>query len=389
VKSPNRRRFLRAAGVGTAAALLPGGTAAAAERPFEGKRASGKQTGGKRAGALAVRSVRPAEEVTERWRHYGDTSGRYGWAGSDGTFSTTLPGGAVAWMFNDTFLGPVDADESLPRTSAFIHNSIVVDDGRRLTTVIGGGRGRPESLVGPTPSPPVPDASAASPYWYWNNDGIVDGGRLRLFEAKIVPTDAEPPWNFAGTGEMFIASFSLPHLRLESVTPTYGGDGFNWGDQLVRIGEWVYVYGDKGGLRLARARAGRLVRQEWQFWTGAGWSPHQEDSTVILDGVGLGGVTPMMGRFVVTHTPGLLDPTVYAYEGPTPAGPFTPLGAVYTPPESSQGLYTYNLAAHPELSRSPNRLVVSYNVNSVRLQDLYDDINNNRPRFVEIEFGSA
>lgn len=376
--SLNRRRFLHVVGVGSAASLLPVGNATASAHPSTKHRVSG----------LVVRSVRRADEITERWRHYGNTSGRYGWAGSDGTFSTRLPGGKVAWMLNDTFLGPTNPDESLPSDAAFIHNSIVVDDGRRLTTVIGGDGDHPESLVGPTPNPPTPDPSAASSYWYWNNDGIVDGGRLRLFEAKIVPTDAEPPWNFAGTGEMFIASFSLPHLRLESVTPTYGGDGFNWGDQLIRLGGWVYVYGDKGGLRLARARAGHLVKREWQFYTGSGWSDDQNDSTVILEGVGLGGITPMMGQFVVTHTPGLIDPTIYAYAGPSPVGPFTPVGALYTPPEAGQGLYTYNLAAHPELSRSPNQLVVSYNVNSPKLQDLYDDINNNRPRFVEIEFGT-
>lgn len=371
-----RRRFLQLAGAGSAMALLPvSGAVAAASTPSR-----------RQASALTVKSVRSDEALNEQWRRYGDTSGRGGWAGSDGTYSTVLPGGQVAWMFNDTFLGPVNADESLPADAAFIHNSIVVDNRGRLTTVIGGTPQNPESLVGPTPNPPTPYLPDADSYWYWNNDGIVDGGRLRLFEAKILLTDATPPWNFAWSGEMDIASFSLPSLRLESLTRTYSEDGINWGDQLLRIGGWIYIYGNMDGLRVARARAGHLVERDWQFYTGSGWSDDPTESTVILDGIGTCGVTPILGQFVVTETPGLIDPTIYVSFGPSPVGPFTAPTAIYVPPEAANGLYTYNVAAHPEASRSPDRLVISYNVNSFVLQNLYDDINNNRPRFLELEF---
>lgn len=371
-----RRRLLQLAGAGSAVALLPmSGAVAAASTPSR-----------RQASALTVKSVRRDEALNEQWRRYGDTSGRGGWAGSDGTYSTVLPGGRVAWMFNDTFLGPVNADESLPADAAFIHNSIVVDNRGRLRTVIGGTPQNPESLVGPTPNPPTPYVPDADSYWYWNNDGIVDGGRLRLFEAKVLLTDATPPWNFAWSGEMDIASFSLPSLRLESLTRTYSEDGINWGDQLLRIGGWIYIYGSKDGLRVARARAGHLVERDWQFYTGSGWSDDPTESAVILDGIGTCGVTPILGQFVVTETPGLIDPTIYVHSGPSPVGPFTARTAIYVPPEAGNGLYTYNVAAHPEASRSPDRLVISYNVNSLVLQDLYDDINNNRPRFLELEF---
>jgi hypothetical protein len=371
-----RRRFLQLAGAGSALGLLPmsGAMAAASTRSRQ------------QASTLTVKSVRPDQALNEQWMGYGNTSGLGGWAGSDGTYSTVLPGGRVAWMFNDTFLGPVNADEGLPANAGFIHNSIVVDDRGRLTTVTGGTPQSPESLVGPTPNPPTPYLPDASPYWYWNNDGIVDGGRLRLFEAKILLTDAAPPWNFTWSGEMDIASFSLPSLRLESLTRTYSEDGINWGVQFLQIGGWIYIYGSLNGLRVARARAGHLIERDWQFYTGSGWSDDPTESTVILDGIGTCGVTPVLGQFVVTETPGLLDPTIYASFGPSPVGPFTAPAAIYVPPEAANGLYTYNVAAHPEASRSPDRLVISYNVNSPVLQDLYDNINNNRPRFLELEF---
>jgi hypothetical protein len=374
-----RRGFLGAVGAGA-------GSAMALATPFATGMAKAQTMAGPTAsGVLTVAGVAPDQALDNEWVRYGDTSGLGGWAGSDGTYTTRLPDGRIAWMFNDTFLGPVNKNGSLPADAGFIHNSIVVADHHRLTTVIGGTPEHPQSLVGPTSNPPTPDPANRTSYWYWNDDGIVDGGKLRLFEAKIVPTNSPPPFDFAWSGEMDIASFSLPDLRLESVTPTYSQDGVNWGTQLLDYGPYIYVYGTLNGLRVARARRGQLMGQ-WEFYTGTGWSADPTSSEVIIENVGTGGMTPVGGQFVYTYTPGLIDPTIYVYTAPSPVGPFSAPTAIYRPPEASGNIYTYNVAAHPELSRRPDRLVISYNVNSFQLSDLYSDINNNRPRFLELEF---
>lgn len=41
--------------------------------------------------------------------------------------------------------------------------------------------------------------------------------------------------------------------------------------------------------------------------------------------------------------------------------------------------------AGPELSR-PGELVISYNVNSQKIDDLYANINDNRARFLDLRF---
>jgi hypothetical protein len=359
---------LAASGVGQASAAVRPGTAA----------------------APVVTSVTPDLALDQKWREFGDTSGQGGWAGADGTYSTPLPDGLDAWLYNDTFLGPVNADESLPSTAEFIHNSLVLTTPRAsriLTTVDGGTRQAPQSLVGPTPSPPTPQGTDS--YWYWNTDGIADHGHLYVFEAKIGPTDSPPPFDFGQTG-MAIATFSLPGLHLESVTPTYGGANVSWGVQLLREGPWIYIYGVASGstgkeMYLARARQGGLTGQ-WQFDTGSGWSADPADAASLLGDVGASySVTRVDGEYVLATTDSYLDPQIYLYTAPTPEGPFTGDTKIYTPPEAGGETYTYNVAAHPELT-SPGQLVLSYNVNSFDLSDLYANINNNRARFITVDF---
>jgi hypothetical protein len=341
--------------------------------------------------APVVASVTPDVPLDQAWRRFGDASGPGGWAGADGTYSAPLPGGYDAWLFNDTFLGPVNASESLPQTAGFIHNSLVLTSPgarRILTTITGGTRQDPQSLVGPTPSPPTP--SGTDSYWYWNTDGIVDHGQLYVFEARIGPTDSPPPFDFGQTG-MAIAAFSLPRLRLESVTPTYGGADVSWGVQLLREGPWIYIYGVKSGssgkdVHLARVRAGHLLGP-WQFCTGPGWSPDPSASVPLLSGVGASfSVTRVGSQYVLATTDSNLDPQIYLHTSPAPAGPFSAGTKIYTAPEAGGSIYVYNVAAHPELTSPGGHLVLSYNVNSFDLADLFANINNNRARFITVGF---
>ncbi|HEX6451471.1 MAG TPA: hypothetical protein VF060_18650 [Trebonia sp.] len=376
----------RHAGVIAAGAALSLGLAAAGAIPAAASSRAG--TGS----APVVTSVTPDVSLDQAWRQYGDSGGQGSWAGADGTYSAPVPGGHDAWLFNDTFLGPVNADESLPSTVGFIHNSAVLTSpgATRIGTFITGGtRQDPQSLVGPTNSPLTPGGTA--PYWYWNTDGIVDQGYLYVFEQKNGPTDSPPPFDFGQTG-MAIAEFSLPGMQLEGVTPTYGGADVSWGVQLLREGPWIYIYGVESGsglagkeVHLARARTGHLLGS-WQFSTGSGWSSDPAASAPLLGNVGSSyGVARVGGQYVLATTDSFLDPQVYLYTAPTPAGPFTGGTKIYTPPEAGGNIYTYNVAAHPELT-GPGKLVLSYNVNSFSLADLYANINNNRARFITVSF---
>lgn len=333
------------------------------------------------------------DEFTQAFRTFGNSGGGWanggGWAASDGVYSAELPGHQVVWLMNDTFLGPVNEDESMTEPG-FIHGSIVPGgrDGLPDTTITGGTQEHPESIASP------PDAVDGDP-WYWNADGIMDGGRLRVFQGRTGKTDGEPPWNFGWVGNDIVTY--TKDFKVASVTSTYGspeGAGINWGNELVKCGGHTYVYGNKDGKAyVARARDGHLVDRDWQFYDGTGWSSDEAASAPITDDVGASySVTPMGGQFVLTTTATAIftDHKIYVATAPTPFGPFTGRTAVYTAPEGGVGnLYApYNVAAHPGIS-DDDELVVSYNVNSGVGDDLLADANNNRPRFVTIEFDRA
>jgi hypothetical protein len=346
-------------------------------------------------GDLVVERVRPATAEQRAWERYGDSG--TGWSGADSTYSVALPDGRTAWLFSDTFLGKVDQDHTRPADVPFIHNSIVVEHGGRRSTLHGGTPERPESLIGPTPPGPPTDPANVNPYWYWSGDGIVAGGKLRVFYLKFVTTGSGQ-WDFRWDSTA-IATFSLPDLRLESLTPTYGQWGagthdVTWGAGLLRDGRDIYVYGveDLGLVKymhLARARGGDLMGS-WEFWTGSGWSSDPDASARLMDGVSNEYSVTKVGDdqyvLITFDTNVLFGKEIVAYIADRPTGPFTRRQHVWDAPEVGGNIFAYNAHAHPVNGHS-GKLLVSYNVNSFVVQDVYDDVRNYRPRFLEVRLG--
>lgn len=339
---------------------------------------------------LAVAEVKPATDVQQKWRHFGDRARAGEWAGGDGNYSAPLPDGRTAWLFNDTFLGPVGKGSSIT-PHAPVHNTIVTarrPNDRPTRMLMNGTADDPRPLVGPP--------GTADP-WYWNGDGIVDDGKLQVFEFKQ---------RTAGSGHFGfewiatdLAKFSVPQLELQSVEPTYDANNVQWGVELLRDGGYIYVYGmetaflDKH-VHIARARVGKLDG-EWEFFTGSGWSSDEDDSARVLRAVGASfGVARVRDRYVLSTTDQFLGSEIYLHTATSPvAFAGTERVTIYDTPEgqpdydedAAGDIYTYNVAAHPHLG-PPNTLVLSYNVNSTAIEDLYRDINNNRSRFIRVRF---
>ncbi|GAB3467525.1 hypothetical protein [Actinophytocola sediminis] len=343
-----------------------------------------------------VDQVRPDLATQRSWQRFGDGARAGQWAGADGTYSAALPDGRTAWLFNDTFLGPVGPGHAIQPHSP-VHNTIVTTrpgSDRPATTMLGGGTpAEPLPIVGP-PGTEQP--------WYWNLDGIADGGRLYVFEAQQqVSGDGHFGFEWIGTD---LAVLSLPDLRVERVVPTYDSVDIAWGVELLPVGEHIYVYGVRQreewpGTKqayVARAPKGGLAGA-WEFFTGDGWSATERDAAPIADDVGSSyGVAEVHGRFVLVTTDSFLNPPIHVLTASTPYGfAGLPRQEIYATPEgqpefddgASGDIYTYNVAVHPVLSKR-NTLVVSYNVNSTSIDDLFGDITNNRARFLELRFAS-
>ncbi|HEY8456095.1 MAG TPA: DUF4185 domain-containing protein [Actinopolymorphaceae bacterium] len=336
-----------------------------------------------------VTEATPNTELTEAWREFGNSGGGWenegGWAAADGTYSTLLPGKRVVWLFNDTWLGPVNEDESLSESPKLVNNSAVLAgrDGLPDVTITGGTHEEPTSLAGPL--------------WQWNGDGIVDAGRLQVFEYEQGPSDDPPPFNFKWIGTTLVTFDKNFAVQAVATVPMDGNVG--WGVDVVRCGPFLYIYGvesvwlDKH-MHLARARVGHLTDiDSWEYFDGEGWTSDPASSARLARDVGASySVTPVEGKWVLTTSDAVLGDTIYVSVADSPTGPFTERQAVYVAPEahSGQGLYApYNIAAHPSISK-PGTLTISYNVNSsAGLDGIRQNANFNRPRFVDLHLARS
>ncbi len=335
---------------------------------------------------LATPTARPDTRLTGLFNAYSDSG--VGWTGADSTYSVRLPDGRIVWIFSDTFLGPVQPGGSRPKDTPFINNSFVVQHGSRLSTVHGGSADEPAALL-----PPSGDA------WYWAGAGMLGAGTLNVTYHQFHRT-GDGPLDF-GWQRSVLARFDPRALTLLDVTELPSAvpnlESASW---LSSHGGHTYIYrvedlGPDKYLHVARV-VGDDLRQDWQFYTGTGWSSEQTASARLLRGVSNEySVTPFAGGYllVTQDTTELLSPRIVAYRAPTPVGPFTDPTLIYTTPETGAdgsyhdgNIFTYNPHVHPELS-DPDRLVVSYNVNSFVSDELYADVSIYRPRFIDVRFG--
>ncbi|MDQ0894782.1 DUF4185 domain-containing protein [Agromyces ramosus] len=322
------------------------------------------------------------EELRDRFGTYGDTAGR--WTGADSAYSVPLPDGSIAWIYSDTFLGEVDANHGRPLDSPFVHNSIIVDDAGELTTHTGGTAEAPESLV------KVAGADEARD-WYWFGDATVHGDELQVMLVEFVKT-GDTMWDFAFAGNG-VATFDAATLELRSVVDL-ATDGVNWGSAIYEDAEagYTYVYGvedlqSQKFAHLARVAGGDLAGGTWEYLGESGWSTDPTASKRILEGVSNEfSVSHFQGRYtlVTGDATEILSSAVVMYRSDSLEGPFTGKTELYRTPETSGNVFTYNAKAHPELGDG-HTLLVTYNVNSFDTNDLYVEVDNYRPRYVDVD----
>ncbi|GIG68854.1 DUF4185 domain-containing protein [Phytomonospora endophytica] len=321
------------------------------------------------------------EKLTERFGTYGDTAGR--WTGADSAYSVRLPDGSDAWLYSDTFMGEVDADHGRPLESPFLHNSIIVDDHGDLTTHTGGSAAAPESLV------KVAGADEGQ-RWYWFGDGTVEGDELHVMLLEFIKTGTGN-FDFKFTGNA-VATFDTDDMSLTSVTEL-PESAVNWGSAIYedRKDGYTYVFGVEDNqaqkfAHLARVPSGELTTSPWEYFAAGEWTDDPSGSSRILEGVSNEfSVTRFQGRFTIVtgDATEALSAKIVMYRSDDIEGPYTGKTTLYTTPETSGNVFTYNAKAHPQLS-GKDRLLITYNVNSFRSADLYDNVDNYRPRYVDV-----
>lgn len=292
-----------------------------------------------------------------------------GWTGADSTYSVPLRDGTTAWIFSDTFLGPVEADGGRPLSTPFLNNSIVLQDGGNLTTITGGTAEHPESLVGPGPDTD----------WHW----FGAGHRTRTGDLQVgvlgYARFGEGPWDWAWAGNS-LATVDSTTWDVVAIDPLPSAAGIQWASWYQQIGGHVYVYGveDLGAekyLHVAKVLGGGLTDlKRWRYWDGQGWSREETASARVLDDVANEySVTPYRdGYLLVTQDTSVpFSAEIHAYVACSPQGPFVHATKAL---RHARGRAVGHLRQpqHHRLqrprasgAREDDTLLLTYNVNSV------------------------
>lgn len=392
-----RRSILAASTAGAAGLVgLAAGCSGTSEEPEATGADDPEATGGAdaagQAPALAdTPSAEPDEQLTGLLTRYGDESGQ--WSGADSTYSVVMPDGSIAWIFSDTFLGPVESDGSRAEDTPFLHNSIVVQaapDSEDLRTIHStNDDGQPAAAV----------PSTEDDAWNWLGAGIVGpDGNLQVITLSMEKTgDGILDFAWRGTG---IATLDLTTGTVLERADLPSGAEIQWSAWLQpsEDGATVHVYGVRDGetktLHVARVASADLADADaWEFWTGQEWGTEESEAAVIAENVANElSVTPFEGEhLLITQDTSIdLNPQVVAMTSTDPTGPFAEPVELFTMAEAgpdgsygNENVYGYNAHEHPWL-REGRELVISYNVNSLRGEDLYEDASIYRPRFMRV-----
>ena len=396
---PRRRS---AAGVLAVAGLLAGGltgpaSPAAAALPPAAVRATGD---------LAV----PAPE----WSALFDR--RSGWTGADGIYSIPLngderPGAGSAsqtfFTFSDTFIGQVGSDGQRQPGSTLVNNTMGLLAGDQPDPSKMGfyyrtsAKGNPRAQV-------VPKTPGTQRQWFWPNDGIAQDGRIYLFSLRE-QVGNDPVFNFETAGISLLSSpigQVPPFEQYQQIdTPLYLPASGRRGDTTFGLAVlpntetagapnpdgYLYVYGvrnDRNNKKLlvARVRPAELTDfSSYQFYGRGGWSPDITAAVAVTNRVSSEfSVSPLAdGRYILVFQLDTLSNQVAVRYSPSPVGPWSDYTVVYHAPEANltPNTYTYNAKAHPNLS-TPDRLLISYNVNTFDFAESFSNADIYRPRFI-------
>ncbi|MCF8231033.1 MAG: DUF5005 domain-containing protein [Bacteroidales bacterium] len=314
-----------------------------------------------------------------------------GMTGADGTYSVLLPDGRTVWIFGDTFLGTVNPDNTREkRRPIFIRNSFAIQEEDTLRTFYQEKDGWESSFVIP------PDATKGEKFsedslWYWPGDGFVENGKLKVFMSAFWQAE-EGGWGFRWM-RTDLAVFSLPEVTLEKIehVPFTEGSSIHFGHAVCDKAEgFTYIYGlgeDKKPY-VARAVKGSVM-SPWKFYTGKGWSSDVKKAQPMLDiqGSEQFSVFKLNDKFVyLTQIGGFDDNTIVSYTSDVPFEGWQNRQNLYKPkvPGNDKDLFAYNALAHPQFINDDGELLVSYNVNSFNLEDLFEDATIYRPRFIRV-----
>ncbi len=328
---------------------------------------------------------------TDSARYYTEFFDRDGWGftGGDATYSIPLPDGRTLWIFGDSFMGTVEEDGTRIRQDPmYIRNAIVVEDGDSTYTLFNGDQLSPKTLITPQEVLDNPAVTEDS-LWYWPGDGYIERDEVILFLSKF--RQSEPGmWGFEWRNTA-IAFLDVKSLNVKEVIDLSESvhKGVHFGHAVYEDEQMVYLYGLKEGIPYGARYPRGEVRATWEYYSVQGWKEQPAELKPILDRKISEQFTVFKyrGRYLlVTQETGLMD-DILLFSAAEPFGwSINTEKHIHTinKPFAEDRIFTYNTILHPQIGDTSKMFVLSYNTNTHRLADHFENAEIYRPRFISL-----
>ena len=309
-----------------------------------------------------------------------------GFTGGDGVYSVELQDGRSVWIFGDTFIGEVTPKQTREKTDPmYIRNCFVVQDNNNMTTVH---KGKPEEFKSAMiPNEIETKNKSELDVWYWPGDGFEHKNTLNVFVSKF-HQKTKDMWGFEYL-ETELVQFSLPDItEVNKVKIPYSNKNeIHFGHAVLETENHLYIYGlGKGKPYVARTKY-ENTNSNWEFYNGTNWvtDVNLAKPMVDFDGSEQFSVSKIENKYVYISQLGHLSKEVYSFVSTSPFGPWNNKKLLFETPidTNNKDLFTYNALAHPQFTKN-NELLISYNTNSMKLQDHFTNARIYKPRFMRV-----
>jgi len=310
-------------------------------------------------------------------------TGNGGWIAGDATYSIALPDGRTLWLFGDSFIGTANPDSSIAPGATMIRNCAIVQQGDTMTALFQGTFESPVDFIQTN----TPDST-----WFWPEHGIVENNLLKIFFSEFGLGEGAPGWNFEYRNAC-VALFTFPEIELIGYNslPYYEQNLVMYGDRLMVLGDYTYIYGRKeevGNIpyvHLARAPSGDLLNN-WEFYSETGWTSNPEESKRLSNQTVSQqyGVFEHEGKYVMITQEIWLGAKIYSLTADSPEGPWSNRVTLYETPRPFTDQFTYNAYPHPQFDEN-NELLISYNSNG-SFWDIFSNVELYRPSFIRVPY---
>jgi hypothetical protein len=340
---------------------------------------------------------------------YADSNGI---TGADGLFSIPLPDGSSAFLLGDCFLGKVvNGGRELQTTMLRNAINIIEKDKTGVKAIYKGTYDNPITFM-----EPVNEEGDTTYRWYWPGHGFVKNDTiyifaLNLYNEFIAPAESEKSqeetdkadkmeeemWSFR-ISHIDLLLFRLPdfrHIETHKVEINYPTNQIDFGNCVMVDNGFVYIYGTKNSPGIAKIHVARVpftsktFYNNWEYYNGTTWDKNIENSTPIDIDISISeqfSIFKYNDKYILL-TQERSGTDIFTYVSDFPNKDFHNKKFIYhtTEPESdsTKKIFSYNALAHKQYIEN-QQLLVSYCINSLRVRDVFDNVEAYMARFLRV-----